>query len=143
MEPSRYRVAALRQVPTERLHYEALIFRLVIVRHPSPPVNILNTGERNGYSLAEFAATMLHKVSPPATADAVMRGLDALTAIRLIVPDAELVRRAVQARAAYGIHFYDGMIVAAAERAGCQRILSEDLNAGQEYFGVTVSNPFR
>jgi predicted nucleic acid-binding protein len=93
--------------------------------------------------LAEFAATMLHKVSPPATADAVMRGLDALTAIRLIVPDAELVRRAVQARAAYGIHFYDGMIVAAAERAGCQRILSEDLNAGQEYFGVTVSNPFR
>jgi len=93
--------------------------------------------------LAEFAATMLHKVSPPAPADAVMRGLDALTAIRLIVPDAELVRRAVQARAAYGIHFYDGMIVAAAERAGCQRILSEDLNAGQEYFGVTVSNPFR
>jgi predicted nucleic acid-binding protein len=49
----------------------------------------------------------------------------------------------VQARAAYGIHFYDGMIVAAAERAGCQRILSEDLNAGQQYFGVTVSNPFR
>jgi len=93
--------------------------------------------------LGEFASTMLHKVSPPATADAVMKGLDALAAIRLVVPDAELVRRAVQARAAYGIHFYDGMIVAAAERAGCQRILSEDLNAGQEYFGVTVSNPFR
>jgi len=93
--------------------------------------------------LGEFASTMLHKVSPPATADAVMKGLDALATIRLVVPDAELVRRAVQARAAYGIHFYDGMIVAAAERAGCQRILSEDLNAGQEYFGVTVSNPFR
>jgi len=93
--------------------------------------------------LAEFAATMLHKASPPATADAVMRGLDALTSVRLIVPDSELVRRAVEARAAYGIHFYDGMIVAAAERAGCSRILSEDFNAGQEYFGVTVENPFR
>lgn len=93
--------------------------------------------------LAEFAATMLHKVSPPATADAVMEGLDALTAIRLIFPDGELVRRAVEARAAYGLHFYDGMIVAAAERAGCKRILSEDFSAGQEYFGVTVSNPFR
>jgi predicted nucleic acid-binding protein len=92
--------------------------------------------------LAEFAATMLHKVSPPATADAVMEGLDALTAIRLIVPDEELVRRAVEARAAYGLHFYDGMIVAAAERAGCARILSEDLNAGQNYFGVVVTNPF-
>jgi predicted nucleic acid-binding protein len=92
--------------------------------------------------LAEFAATMLHKVSPPATADAVIRGLDALTAIRLILPDPELVRRAVQARKAYGIHFYDGMIVAAAERAGCARILSEDFNAGQKYFGVMVTNPF-
>ncbi|MGP0099037.1 MAG: PIN domain-containing protein [Terriglobales bacterium] len=92
--------------------------------------------------LAEFAATMLHKVSPPATADAVMEGLDALTAIWLIVPDEELVRRAVEARAAYGLHFYDGMIVAAAERAGCARILSEDLNAGQNYFGVVVTNPF-
>jgi predicted nucleic acid-binding protein len=34
------------------------------------------------------------------------------------------------------------MIVAAAERAGCKRILSEDFSPGQEYFGVTVSNPF-
>jgi predicted nucleic acid-binding protein len=35
------------------------------------------------------------------------------------------------------------MIVAAAERAGCGRILSEDLNSGQTYFGVRVENPFR
>jgi len=91
--------------------------------------------------LAEFAATLLHKMS--ATPAAVTAILDKLSPIRVVVSDGELVRRAVEARAAYGIHFYDGMIVAAAERAGCQRILSEDLNAGQEYFGVTVSNPFR
>ncbi len=92
--------------------------------------------------LAEFAATMLHKVSPPATAQAVMLGLDALAPIPLIMADVELVRRAIEARVSYGLHFYDGMIVAAAERAGCKRILSEDFNAGQEYFGVTVANPF-
>ena len=92
--------------------------------------------------LAEFAATMLHKVTPAATEAAVMTALDALSNLRLVAPDSELVRRAVEARAAYGIHFYDGLIVAAAERAGCQRILSEDFNAGQEYFGVTVMNPF-
>lgn len=56
--------------------------------------------------------------------------------------DAGVVRRAVAARRRYAIHFYDGLIVAAAERAGCSRILSEDLNAGQEYFGVRVENPF-
>ncbi len=93
--------------------------------------------------LSEFASTLIHKASPAATPDAVTAILDKLSPIKLVVSDHELVRRAVEARAAYGIHFYDGMIVAAAERAGCQRILSEDLNAGQEYFGVTVSNPFR
>ena len=92
--------------------------------------------------LAEFASTLLHKISPRANADAVMKGLDALAAIRTITPDSELVRRAVEAHVSYGIHFYDGMIVAAAERAGCQQIWSEDLNGGQKYFGVTVRNPF-
>jgi len=90
--------------------------------------------------LAEFAATLLHKMS--ATPAAVTAILDRLSPIRLVVSDGELVRRAVEARAAYGLHFYDGMIVAAAERAGCARILSEDMNAGQKYFGVVVSNPF-
>ena len=65
-----------------------------------------------------------------------------LAPIPLITPDSDIVRRAVEARAAYGIHFYDGMVVAAAERGGCQRIWSEDLNPGQNYFGVTVENPF-
>jgi len=92
--------------------------------------------------LAEFTAALLHKIAPPASPDAVMEGLDALAALRLIIPDAELVRRAVEARIAYGLNFYDGMIVAAAERGGCERIWSEDLNAGQRYFGVTVANPF-
>lgn len=92
--------------------------------------------------LAEFATALLLKISPPASADRVMEGLDALASLRLIIPDGDLVRRAVEARVSYGLHVYDGMIVAAAERAGCKRIWSEDLNAGQKYFGVTVANPF-
>lgn len=93
--------------------------------------------------LSELASTLLHKASPRATPQAVITILDRLAPFRLIVPDAEMVRRAVEACASYGIHFYDGMIVAAAERASCKRIWSEDLNAGQEYFGAVVENPFR
>ena len=92
--------------------------------------------------LAEFAATLLHKLSPPVPPDDVLAILNALGPIRLVA-DGDIVRRAVEARASYGLHFYDGMIVAAAERAGCGRIWSEDLNAGQRYFGVTVANPFQ
>jgi predicted nucleic acid-binding protein len=92
--------------------------------------------------LGEFAATLLHKMKPAARPEDVTAVLDVLGPVRVIVPDADIVRRAVQARAEYGVHFYDGMIVAAAERGGCRRIWSEDLNAGQEYFGIVVENPF-
>jgi predicted nucleic acid-binding protein len=92
--------------------------------------------------LAEFSATLLHKLSPAASPEDVTAILDVLGPIKLVKPDGEIVRRAVQVHATYGLHFYDGMIVAAAERAGCGRIWSEDLNPGQEYFGVTVANPF-
>lgn len=36
----------------------------------------------------------------------------------------------------------DAAIIAAAKRMGCQTVFSEDLNAGQNYEGVTVVNPF-
>ncbi len=93
--------------------------------------------------LAEFAATLLHKMQPPARAEDVAAVLDALGPIAVVSPDADVVRRAVEVRGKYGVHFYDGMIVAAAERGGCGRIWSEDLNPGQKYFGIAVENPFR
>jgi predicted nucleic acid-binding protein len=92
--------------------------------------------------IGEFAATLLHKVALPLLPEEVLIALDALGTLRLVHPDHGMVRRAVEARAAYGIHFYDGMIVAAAERGGCGRILSEDLNTGQKYFQIPVENPF-
>lgn len=93
--------------------------------------------------LAEFAATLLHKLNPAPSSQDVIALLDALAPIRIIPPDHEIVRRAVEAKSAYGLHFYDGMIVAAAERAGCERIWSEDFNPNQKYFGIAVANPFQ
>jgi len=93
--------------------------------------------------LAEFAATLFDKMEPAARPEDVAAVLDALGPIRVVVPDGDIVRRAVDIRAEYGVPFYDGMIVAEAERAGCERIWSEDLNADQKYFGIAVENPFR
>ena len=94
-------------------------------------------------TLAELATTLLHKFSPPFRPKDVLAILDTLSPIKLVFPDSGMIRRAVEARETYGLHFYDGMIVAAAERAGCQRIWSEDLKAGQKYFDVEVRNPFK
>ena len=38
--------------------------------------------------------------------------------------------------------YWDAAILAAAKASGCEQLLSEDLNHGQNYDGVTVVNPF-
>jgi predicted nucleic acid-binding protein len=40
------------------------------------------------------------------------------------------------------ISLRDALIIAAASRAGCERVLSEDLNASQVIRGVRIENPF-
>ena len=93
-------------------------------------------------TLAEFAAVLLHKKAPPAGAEDVKKVLDVLASIPAIAMDSGRVRRAVEVRERYGLHFYDGIVVAPAQKAGCMRIWSEDLNPGKTYFGVRVENPF-
>jgi predicted nucleic acid-binding protein len=92
--------------------------------------------------LGEFAATLLHKVAPRVGPVELIVIMDALGPIPVVATDADMVRRAVEVRGRYGLHFYDSLIVAAAERAGCKTIWSEDLNSGQKYFGISVQNPF-
>jgi predicted nucleic acid-binding protein len=41
------------------------------------------------------------------------------------------------------LDFYDALIVAAAEYAGCDEVLTEDLNDGQIYGSVKAVNPFK
>lgn len=42
----------------------------------------------------------------------------------------------------FQLSLWDGMILAAAKASGANELLSEDLNHGQDYDGVTVINPF-
>ena len=92
--------------------------------------------------LGEFAAVLLHRMKPAAPASDVLLALDSLANIRLIPSGAGVVRRAVEAVTSFGIHFYDGLVVASAERGSCATLYSEDLNHGQ-YFGVELVNPFQ
>ncbi len=40
------------------------------------------------------------------------------------------------------INFWDALIVASAEQAGCRYLLSEDFQAGRRFGALTVVNPF-
>jgi len=59
-----------------------------------------------------------------------------------VMPSSSLYLRALSVRARYGYSFYDSLIIAAALEAGCRRLLSEDLQAGQRINGLTIENPF-
>ena len=55
----------------------------------------------------------------------------------------ELLNRGMDIKDQYGIQFYDALIVASAEAAGCDTLYSEDMGDGQVYCGIRVVNPFK
>ena len=68
--------------------------------------------------------------------------LNLLSILPVIDLDFRMVRHAIAIHRQHGIAYWDALIVAAAHRAECTQILTEDINAGQSYNGVTVANPF-
>src|SRR5947208_14012995 len=80
----------------------------------------------SGQVVGEFAATLLHKLKAPANpADWTVR-LDALGPINLVPLDGDVILRSVKAREQFGLHFYDVMMVASADRGGWTKLGSED-----------------
>jgi predicted nucleic acid-binding protein len=59
-----------------------------------------------------------------------------------VQPSAGLYTSALQIQERLGFSFYDALIVAAALEAGCQRLISEDLQHGQKINGLVIHNPF-
>jgi predicted nucleic acid-binding protein len=90
--------------------------------------------------LQEYANTALAKLrqQPPT----VLRQLALLESLTIVRPDAKMVRRSVELQSLFAISFWDASILAAAESAGCRRVLSEDLSDGGIYGTLSVWNPF-
>jgi predicted nucleic acid-binding protein len=57
--------------------------------------------------------------------------------------DLGLVFEGWQMENAYGVQYFDALLLASANAAGCAYFLSEDLNDGQRYGSVQAINPFR
>jgi predicted nucleic acid-binding protein len=50
---------------------------------------------------------------------------------------------ALDARQRFELSYWDAAIIESSRAMGCTQVLSEDLNDGQDYGGVQVTNPFR
>lgn len=60
-----------------------------------------------------------------------------------LIPDGRTFDVAFAIEDRYQLSWWDSLIVAAAQQQGCRYLLSEDLQAGQDFDGVTVLDPFQ
>jgi predicted nucleic acid-binding protein len=90
--------------------------------------------------MQEYAVNAIQKLGQ--AVPVVMHQLHLLESLSVVVIKPELVRRGLEIKTLYGLSYWDSLIIAAAEAAGCSRILSEDLNSGQSYCGMKCINPF-
>ncbi len=107
---------------------------------------ILESDERLVVStqvLLETWWTLTRKLGTPLLEAQATEVVDQLCLLPVVATDAELVVRAIQTGTSARLALWDALIVEAARTAGCQRLLSEDLQHGRDFGGVVVLNPFR
>jgi len=92
--------------------------------------------------LGEFFVLVTRRIQTPLSAEEAEQVIDLLGILPVVEIDLKLVRQALSIHKELQISYWDSLIIAAAERADCAMVLSEDLNAGQVYQGVRVENPF-
>ena len=93
--------------------------------------------------LGEFFVVVTRKIPQPMSSSEAAEVIAELGAWEVMPLDFSLVQRAIVTQQKYGTSYWDSLIISAAERAGCVRIYSEDLNNGQLYHGIEVQNPFQ
>ena len=91
--------------------------------------------------LNEFANVAMKKLGM--TEDEARQYVESFQSIRVVFQQSGWTVRALEIKKQYGLQFYDSLMLAAAEAAGCSEFWSEDLNDGQVYCGLKVVNPFK
>jgi predicted nucleic acid-binding protein len=93
--------------------------------------------------LQEFYVNVTRKLKKP------LGGAKALEIVReyltwtVVENTGKLLVDAVKLQQKAQLSFWDAMIVQAAIDAGCERLYSEDMNAGQRFGSVVIVNPFK
>jgi predicted nucleic acid-binding protein len=92
--------------------------------------------------LQEFYVVTTRKLKNPLSEERATKAVRGLAKLDVVGVDVPLVLAAVDTSRTAKISLWDALIIEAASRAGCERVLSEDLNAGQVIRGVRIENPF-
>jgi predicted nucleic acid-binding protein len=92
--------------------------------------------------LSEFYVVVTRKLAEPLTEEAAVALVRRFSGLRTVAIDPSLVASGIAISRERRLAYWDGLIVAAAKAGGCERLLTEDLDAGSVIAGVSVENPF-
>ena len=92
--------------------------------------------------LSEFFVTVTRKLARPLSTVGAIEALDALCELPVQAFGADIVRAAVRRSARSQVSYWDALIIETALAAGTTVLLTEDLQHGQRFGRLRVSNPF-
>jgi predicted nucleic acid-binding protein len=93
--------------------------------------------------LNEYYVTVTQKLRPGRSAALAREDVRLLSTWQPIPQDLALTEAAWRIQDRYQTSWWDALIVAAAQRADCALLASEDLSHGMQFDQVRVVNPFR
>lgn len=92
--------------------------------------------------LNEMYVNMTRKATPPMPAPEARHAVRRFMQWKPWQIDGDTLEAAWALESRYGLHYWDCLVVAAAQACGCTFLLSEDLSHEQRYGDVQVLNPF-
>jgi predicted nucleic acid-binding protein len=92
--------------------------------------------------LQEFYVTVTRKLKVALSPEVAMDFLDRFHAFPMVETDFGLVTEGIRNSVKFQISYWDGAIIAAAERLKVKVVYSEDLSHKQQYGAVRIVNPF-
>lgn len=92
--------------------------------------------------LQEFYVNVTSKIAIPLAPDEAMALLEQFRYFPMVLTDYPLIVAGAEMALRYGISYWDGTIIAAAEFLGATTLYTEDLNHGQRYGSLRAFNPF-
>jgi predicted nucleic acid-binding protein len=110
-------------------------------------LEVLGPGEDKDYVLSaqvlgEFYTTVTGKLKNAVSGREADAYIERMKQLPVVPIDVALVEAAIAGSRAWGVSYWDALILAAATAGGCSVVISEDLADGATYGSVRILNPF-
>ena len=98
------------------------------------------TGVLSLQILQEYFVALTRKLR--VEADIARRKVELLAEFDVVTPDVADILAAIDLHRLHHFSFWDGLVLRSAAQAGCRVLFTEDLQAGRNFDGVLIVNPF-